>query len=224
MMVKDKLAPRNRAIGALLRNSRKRATKTKRECAAVLGVSTGRITAYEEGRRSISLPEIEVLAYALGTPMRQFLEVEPEPTIEEEQPPLREVLALRHRIVGALLRQARTEADISQKELAKLAGVSASRFSSYEYGERPMPLAELELVAEHLGLPLAHFLDDQKGPVGKWHQREETWRRFGELSTDVQDFVIQPDNMKYVEVAMRLAHMPAGGLRAIAEGLLDITE
>jgi transcriptional regulator with XRE-family HTH domain len=224
MMVKDKLAPRNRAIGALLRNGRKLAKKTKRECATVLGVSTGTITAYEEGRRSISLPEIEVLSYTLGTPINQFLEAEPEPTIEEEQPPLQEVLALRHRIVGALLRQARMEADTSQKALAKLAGVSASRFSSYEYGERPIPLAELELVAEHLGLPLEHFLDNQKGPVGKWHQREEAWRRFGELPANVQDFVIQPDNMKYLDVAMRLAQMPAGGLRALAEGLLDITE
>ena len=222
-MVKEKLALRNRIIGVLLRNERKRAKKAKQECATVLGVSTNTITAYEEGRRPISLPEIEVLAYALGSRMSQLLEAEPEPTSEEEPPPLLEVLALRHRIVGALLRQARMEADISQKELAKLAGVSANRFSAYEHGERPIPLAELELVAQHLHIPLTYFLDNQKGPVGEWHQQEEAWQRFSELPRDVQDFVIQPANIKYLEVAMRLAQMPSGGLRAIAEGLLDIS-
>ena len=72
---------------------------------------------------------------------------------EEEPLPLQEVLALRHRIVGALLRQARLEADISQKELAEVLGCSTGRLSSYEYGKQPIPLAELELLAQHLSLP-----------------------------------------------------------------------
>ena len=126
-------------------------------------------------------------------------------------------------IVGALLRQARLEADLSQKELAEVLGCSAGRLSSYEYGKQPIPLAELELLAQHLDLPLEHFLDDQEGPVGEWHRRQETIRYFYELPEEVQEFVSRPINAKYLEVAMKLAEMPAGGLRDIAEGLLDIT-
>jgi len=59
--------------------------------------------------------------------------------------------------------------------------------------------------------------------VGEWHRRQEIWRRLRELPREVQEFVIRPINIKYLEVAMKLAQMPAGGLRAIAEGLLDIT-
>jgi len=218
-----KLVLRNRIIGLLLRNARERAEKTKRECAAALGVSTGTITAYEEGRKPISLPELEVLAYVTDTPTAHFWEHGPELVPEEEPVQLEEILALRHRIVGALLRQARLEADETQRELAGVLGCSSSRISSYEYGKRPIPLAELELLAQHLNLPLEHFLDSQEGSVGEWHRQQDVWRRFYELPGEVQEFVTRPVNIKYLEVAMKLAQMPVGGLRGIAEGLLDIT-
>jgi len=223
LVAEEKLGLRNRIIGLLLRDARERAEKTKRECAEALGVSTGTITAYEEGRKPISLPELEVLAYTLDTPVAHFWEHEQKLAAEEKPLPLQEVLALRHRIVGALLRQARLEANISQKELAEILGCSVGRLSSYEYGKRPIPLAELELLAQHLGLPLKHFLDTQEGPVGEWHRQEDAWRYFCKLPQEAQEFVSKPINIKYLEVAMRLAEMPAGGLRDIAAGLLDIT-
>ena len=222
-MVEERLALRNRIIGLLLRSGREQAEKTKRGCAAALGVSSGTMTAYEEGRRPISLPELEVLAYVFGTPITHLWEAEPEPVPEEEQLPLQDVLALRHRIVGTLLRQARLEAGGSQKESAEVLGCSASRVSAYERGERPIPLAELELLARHLRVPMEHFLVNQDGPLGDWHRQKEAWRRFCELPRDVQEFVIRPVNTRYLELAMKLAQMPVGGLRAIAEGLLDIT-
>ncbi len=219
----EKLILRNRIIGLLLRDARERAEKAKRECAAALGVSTSTITAYEEGRKPISLPELEVLAYVTDTPAECFWERDPELMSEEETMPLQEVLALRHRIVGALLRQARLDSGVSQKELAEVLGCSTRRLAAYEYGERPIPLAELELLAQHLHLPLEYFLDNQEGPVGEWHRKQEACRRFHELPREMQEFIVQPINVKYLEVAMKLAQMPAGGLRAIAEGLLDIT-
>lgn len=222
-MAESKLTLRNRVIGLLLRDARERAEKTKRECATALGVSTGTITAYEEGRKPISLPELEVLAYALDTLVEHFWEREPKLEPEEEPLPLQQVLALRHRIVGALLRKARLEADISQQELADVLGCSTGRLSSYEYGKRPIPLAELELLAQHLNLPLKYFLDTQEGPVGEWNRQEENLQYFSELPQEIQDFVSRPINIKYLEVAMKLAQMPVGGLRDIAEGLLDIT-
>lgn len=222
-MAEEKLALRNRIIGLLLRDAREQTRRTKRECATALGVSPRTITAYEDGLKSISLPELEVLAYVLDAPITHFWELNPALATEEKPLPLRAVLALRHRIVGALLRQARLDAGMSQKELAEVAGCSASRISDYEHGERPVPLAELELLAQYLRLPLEHFLDNQEGPVGEWHRQQRVHRRFCELDIEVQEFVTYPVNIKYLEVAMKLAQMPAGGLRAIAEGLLDIT-
>ena len=221
--VEEKLLLRNRIIGLLLRDAREQAEKTKRECASALGVSTGTITAYEEGRKSISLPELEVLSYVLDTQLAHFWESDPELVLDEESVPLQEILALRHRIVGGLLRQARLEDGYSLKDLAEALGCSTKRLSAYEYGERPISLAELEMLAKHLHRPLEYFLDNQEGPVGEWHLQQEAWRLFCRLPQEVQEFVVQPINVKYLEVAMKLAGMPAGGLRAIAEGLLDIT-
>jgi transcriptional regulator with XRE-family HTH domain len=222
-MAEEKLALRNRIIGLLLRDAREQADKTKRECARALGVSTGTITAYEEGRKPISLPELEVLSFVLDVPVSHFWKREAEEIGAQEPPPLEEVLALRHRIVGALLRQARLEADVAQKELAEVLGCSTGRVSSYEFGKSSIPLAELETLALHLRLPLEHFLDEQEGPVGEWNRQQEAYEYFCDLPREIQEFIAKPVNIKYLEVAMKLAQMPAGKLRAIAEGLLDIT-
>ncbi len=221
--LRERLTLRNRIIGLLLRNAREHAGKSKQECADALGVSTDTITAYEEGRKPISLPEIEVLAYLTGTPVSHFWDGTPTLIQEEEPLPIKEILALRHRIVGALLRQARLERSVSQRELAQLLNCSEKRISAYEYGEQPIPLAELEILAQYLHLPLEHFLDTQEGALGEWQRQQEAWYYFTRLPREIQEFIIQPLNVKYIEVAMRLAEMPAGKLREIAEGLLDIT-
>jgi transcriptional regulator with XRE-family HTH domain len=214
---------RNRIIGLLLRDAREKANKTKRECAEALGISHDAFNEYEEGKSAISLPELEVLAYVLGRPTDHFLRQDAALVVAEEPPPLQEILDLRHRIVGALLRQARLEAGKTQQDLADVIGRSSSRISDYEYGERPIPLVELEMMAQSLQTPIAFFLDGQKGPLGEFDHQQEITHRFQQLSPEIQEFVTQPLNIKYLEVAMKLAGMPVNKLRAIAEGLLDIT-
>jgi transcriptional regulator with XRE-family HTH domain len=222
-MIEKKLALRDRIIGLLLREAREQAGKTKEECAEALEVSPGTITEYERGRQPISLPELEVLAYLLETPITYLLDQEADLEQKEKSLPLEKVLNLRHRIIGALLREARHEARLTQKDLAEVLECPSSRISDYEYGKKPIPVSELETLAEHLDLSLDYFLDSQKGPIGEWHQRQVMQRRFHKLPPEMQEFVTTPVNIKYLEVAMRLAKMPAGSLRDIAEGLLEIT-
>lgn len=219
MVEQEKLVLRNRIIGVLLQDARMRAGKTRQKCAEVLGVPVGIITAYEEGRRPISLPELELLAQYLGTPVTHLLN--PDAGLLPDDRPVKvpERLALRQRIVGALLRQARLEARKSQKDLAGLLGCSTRRIAAYEYGERPIPVAELEAVAGFLDRPLTFFLDEDS-LVGQSHDEIEA---FQALPAEIRDFVVKPINRSYLEVAMKLAEMPTGALRAIAEGILDIT-
>jgi transcriptional regulator with XRE-family HTH domain len=223
MADEEALALRNRIIGVLLRDARVRADKTKRECGVALGTSTATITAYEEGRKSISLPELEVLAFFLGVSVVHFWDEEAQLLAEERLPPLEEILRLRHRIVGVLLRQARAEEGKTQKDLAELLGCSTSRISAYEYGERAIPLVELEVLAQALGLSLEYFLDERSGPVGEWEKERVAYEAFLELPEEVREFVVKSINHSYLEVAMKLADMPAEALRTIAEGLLEIT-
>ena len=221
-MLEERLILRNRIVGLLLRRKREQANVTKRECADALGVSTSTITSYEDGRKPISLPELEVLAYLLDTPIQSLWDSEPESIKEREPLETPALLVLRQRIIGALLRQARTEENCTQQDLADVLGCSTSTIASYEYGEKPVPLPELEVLAEHLHRPTTHFLD-REGPVGQWQKQIEAWQRFQELPEEVQEFILRPSNIRYLEVAMHLAEIPAGGLRGIAEGLLEIT-
>ena len=219
---KEALNLRNRMIGLLLRDARTQAGRTKQECANFLGVPVSTITAYEEGRKPISLPELEVLAFFLDVPIQHFWDREAQLLSEESPPPVQEILALRHRIIGALLQQARHEARKSRKELAQLLGCSTSRIVAYEYGERPIPMAELEVLARALNRPIEYFLD-QSGPIGEWEAEQRAFRAFRELPPEIREFVSRPINRSYLEVAMKLAEMPASALRQIAEGLLEIT-
>lgn len=222
-MVDKKLTFRDRIIGVLLRDARQRAGRTKAECADALDVSSDTIEAYEEGRTPISLPELEVLGYFLDTPIHRFWEREPKLESAGDHRDFQTVLGLRHRIVGVLLRQARLKADVTQEELAEVLDCPPSRVSEYEHGTTPIPVSELELLASHLKLPVEHFVDGEGGVVGDWHRQQALDRHFHELPEDVQEFVAKPINIKYLEVAMRLSQMPASKLRAIAEGLLEIT-
>ena len=215
---------RQRIIGVLLRQARMEAGKSLKECGQVLGLSSGAFSSIERGKRAISLPELEMVAFYLGIPLGHLLNDEAALSApENDDLPAEDVLALRHRIVGVLLRQARRELDISQSELAGMVDLPKSRMSHYEMGKKPIPLVELEAMAEALEVPLSHFLDEGIGPVGEQQQREKEWKQFDALSPQMRAFVLKPANSSYLELAMSLSDVPADGLRNIAANLLDIT-
>lgn len=221
----DALALRRKIAGVLLQGVRLRVGKSKKECADAIGVSVAQLTAFEEGRKDIALPQLELLAYTLNVPVSSFFKDREQEKLlaEEPQLPIDQMMALRQRIVGVLLRQARTEAGKSQKELAQAVGISPRRLTHYEYGQRPIPLAELQQIAEALRLPMTYFLDEGVGRVGQREQVQSQFERFSELPDDVREFVSRYTNLPYLRVAIRIADMDADRIRKIAEGLLDIT-
>jgi transcriptional regulator with XRE-family HTH domain len=214
---------RNRILGVLILNARNRVGATREACAQVLDVSPEQFGAYETGSQPISLPELELLGRFLDLPLHVFLEDE-DADVEEEHdlPDPGLFLRLRHRLVGAKLRQARVETGRSVEQLAELLGRPVEVIAAYERGERAMPMAELEVVASALSRSLEHFVD-QESEVGDWHQLQSDYEAFADLSPEMRTFVIRPINHSYLELAMKLAAMPAGALRQIAEGLLEIT-
>lgn len=106
--------------------------------------------------------------------------------------------------------------------MASLLEQPVERLEDYERGDVPMPLAELEVAARALGSPVDDFVD-RDSHVGRWHALQSDFERFSELPDAVREFVGRPINLSYLELAMKLAQMPAGSLRQIAEALLEIT-
>ncbi len=215
---------RTKKLGVLLRDARLAARKTIQECADAIGVSPNTFRAYEEGRRAPSLPEIEALAYALKLPIEHFWGKE---AISDDDPPtasinLPQLMIIRQRMIGALLRQARENANKSLRQLAQETGIPASRLKSYELGERPIPLPNLEVLLEAVNHRMEEIFD-KNGPIGQWINEQKAIRNFLKLPPDLRAFVTQPVNVPYLELARKLSDLSRDRLRAVAEGLLDIT-
>ncbi|HMU92251.1 MAG TPA: helix-turn-helix transcriptional regulator [Anaerolineales bacterium] len=215
---------REKKLGLLIRDARMAERRSIKECADAIGVKPGLFRAYEEGRRSPSLPELETLVYYLKLPITHFWGRE---TMSETSSPAEtldtaQLIALRQRMIGALLRQERNKINMSLRQLAVDTGIKSARLNLYELGERPISVPELESILAVLGSRIETFFD-QNGPVGQWMTSQRAMQKFLELPEEIQNFVCQPVNRPYLELAMKLSDMSKEKLRSVAEGLLDIT-
>jgi transcriptional regulator with XRE-family HTH domain len=215
---------REKKLGLLIRDARMAERRSVKECADAIGVKTGIFRAYEEGRRSPSLPELEALVYFLKLPISQFWgsETRSDAPAALEPQDISRLVALRQRMIGALLRQERINANVSVRNLAAATGISQAKLKAYELGGRPVSVPELESILAVLGSRIETFFD-QNGPVGEWMTSQRGTQKFLELPEEMRNFICQPVNRPYLELAMKLSEMSKDKLRSVAEGLLDIT-
>lgn len=82
--------------------------------------------------------------------------------------------------LGGRMRRFRLAADMSQGELARVAGLTKSYLSDVERGKVNISIANLDRIAEGLKVPLAVLLDCEDLP-----QREEIMRDLAKLPDDV---------------------------------------
>jgi transcriptional regulator with XRE-family HTH domain len=205
-----------------MKEARLAARKTGKECAEAMGCLPAVYTAYEQGHKSPSLPEIEQLAYFLDLPPAHFWGDRSLAETKVTAPPPAAVTRLRDRIIGAQLRKVRTSTKAKHKAVAEAAGLSSSRLTAYELGEKPIPLPELEQLAAHLGLILDDLLETH-GRVGDWESTQQAVERFRQLPPELRDFISHPANEGYLRLAQRISQMPTEKLRSLAESLLEIT-
>jgi transcriptional regulator with XRE-family HTH domain len=216
---------RGKKLGVLIRDARQESGLSLEDCAARIGLTPAQLEAFESGVESPSLPQLEVFAYNLGIPLDRFWgekahagqqESTADPTV------FNRLYVLRSKIIAVILKKSRLEMGVSAQDLAEAVGISTDMLEAYEKGEESIPLPQLEGMAAHLGLPVTYFMD-KDGFVGEWASQQRYTQQFQALSPNMQAFVTQPVNEPYLEVAMRLSEMSVEKLRALAEGLLDIT-
>lgn len=224
MDTKSQITIRSKKLGVLIRDARLAARRTVHECAEAMGVRKSVFREYEEGLRSPSLPELEILVYFLDLPMDHFWsnQSRSESISRSEKLDLQRLLGVRQRKIGALLRQERMKSSISIRNLAHQTGITNSRIKAFELGERAIPLPELELLVRTLGGRIESFFD-RHGPVGQWMISEEAVQQFLEMPVEMRQFVALPVNRPYLQLAMKLSNMSRDKLRSVAEDLLDIT-
>jgi transcriptional regulator with XRE-family HTH domain len=207
-----------------MRSARISSGKSIEECGQAIGVDADTFSAYELGEKSPSLPEVEALAYHLGLPVEYFWSRDAAPEVKKSIEPadLDRLLSIRQRIIGALIKQARLQSGLSLDDLTEKAGLSNGNLAAYELGEIRIPLPELESIAQALDCSIKDFHAD-RGPIGNWSKQQRILSSYSELPTALQEFIAKPINRPYLDLALRLSEMSVEKLRAVAEGLLEIT-
>lgn len=218
------IAIRTKKLGILIQSARNTSDYSLEECADAIGVTSEELKSFETGEVSPSLPEMEALAFYLKVPLdyfwgREIIDIsQNEPKVFQRD----RLMRLRNRVIGASLRQARLQSGLTTLELAASVDISEEQLDRYELGEEPIPLPELEVMANGVNRTIKDF-QDSRGPIGTWIKQQRAMQHFGDLSPELQDFISKPINRPYLEISQRLSEMSVEKLRAVAEGLLEIT-
>ena len=214
---------RAKKLGVLIRDARVKSGKSLEECAQAMGLSPDELTAMEYGERPPTLPELEILAYYLDVPVEHFWGREVlQANGKARTVDAAEIKQLRQTVIGGLIRKVRLEAELSVDQLAEAAGLPSASLETYEQGEAAIPLPELEAISEVLNNPIAEF-KDQTSQVGSYFTSQKNMQEFLTLPAVLQEFVGKPVNRPYLDLAIKLSEIKAEKLRALAEGLLEIT-
>jgi transcriptional regulator with XRE-family HTH domain len=218
------VAIRSKKLGILIQAARKASDKSIEVCAEAINISNERMQSFESGEDSPSLPELEALAFYLKVPLDYFWGRDVVDSLQKEVQVFEKerLMRLRNRVIGANLRKARLEAGMTSLELADTVSITEEQLDKYELGAESIPLPELELLANTVNKTIKDF-QDNRGPIGTWIKQQRALQHFGDLSPELQDFISKPINRPYLEISQRLSEMSVERLRAVAEGLLEIT-
>lgn len=214
---------RGRMLGVLLRDARINASRSLEDVSGYLHIPPEVVDTWELGDAAPSLPQLELLAYFFDVPVSHFWGLR---TLESERArPVsaqEEFVALRTRMIGALLRQSREDLKLSIEELAARTAINVSDLSDYEVGEVGVPMHELAVLANALEKTMGYFLETSS-QIGDLLAMREKWKHFNTLPDELREFAANPQNIGFIEIALNFSQMNSDVLRRIAVSMLDIT-
>ena len=118
---------RSKKLGVLIKDARIFTGKTKKECGALIGISGGAFNSIENGKRSISLPELEILANNFSLPIKYFFQdvLQTEKDQSDLQFNAEDTLKSNQKI-GRIISQAFSDSKMTFKELREKTGITSS--------------------------------------------------------------------------------------------------
>jgi len=215
----------SKKLGLLLKDARLTSGKSLKQCANAIGVTSHRLKSFEGGVLTPSLPELEAFAFYLGIKINHFFgnQFISDVAVQDDLPTtVEQYKSLRQRVIATHLKLTRMEAGTTLKALSQSTGISSGRLKNFENGETSIPLFDMLQISDELKISRGDLFV-QSGKVGKWRKQLEMMDQIASLPEEIQQFVSQPVNRPYMELAMKLSKLSADKLRAVAEGLLEIT-
>lgn len=218
------LTIRAKKLAVLIRDAREAVGKSKKESGGALGISSNAYGSIEDGTRSPTLPQLELLSYLFSVPITHFWADEMkslEPSLIDELN-TDEAFDLRNRAIGRVLGEARDKSNFTLVQIQEATAISPSRLRKYEAGESGVPVPELESLLRLYDIQRQDLIDAET-EIGRWIIEQRTMGNFLEMPLHLQEFASLPVNQPYLEIAIRLSKLSADDLRNIAEILLEIT-
>jgi len=222
MISPDARLLRGKILGARIRKLRTQLRFSMKDAAALIGVSSSVLSSYETGKKAISLPELELLAFHFGLPLGAFLSDSESKDPEDRSLEPDKLIALRQRMIGARIRTRRNDLDLSLREVARDIEIPASRLSDYERGNKPIPLPELEAIVMRLDQQVSDYIDHH-GPVADRLDLLNQVKAFRSLPEEMRTFLLDPDNLPLLRLAHNLSSLPVDDMETLGEGLLKLT-
>ena len=202
----------NRTLKQIIQNlpkifaiARQKTGITIKEIASLLGISEKRIRRFENGSLIPSLPEVELLGFLIGVPLHSLTEQEDAVSIPKRSEPRKVQLLkqVRDKVIGTSIQLRRQAMKMNLKELSNQTQIPISRLKRYELGEVSIPLNELDFLCTALQLDYSTLID-QQSPVGIWHNEQKRIYGFLQLPQEMQDFLVNKENLAFLESAMRI--------------------
>jgi transcriptional regulator with XRE-family HTH domain len=165
---------------------------------------------------------LELLAHLFDVPANHLWDDQAgSADVAERGLPAAGSMASRIQVLAAKFRQCRLEAGLSEQEMGQALGQPAEVIAQYEQGVSNIPLAELEIAAEHCGKSLLELVEDQPVHAAGVDQDHQDLVRLHQLPYDVREFVLATGSLPYLRIAQALSAIEPGYLRLIAETILD---
>lgn len=205
-------------IAQKLTQARFQSGKSMKDCAHAIGSTSAHYKKIECGEIYPTLPEMETLSYFLNVPLFELLSDHKSTDLLVKTGNTAHLIEIRNNVIGTLLQIERERKNIALVDLAKRCGIQRSRLKRYESGTTRIPVDDLLSLADALSIDLETFLD-QNSAMGIWQKSQQNLRAFSSLPAHIQEFVTDPANPPYLELAQKLKGMQPKDLAAIAEAI-----
>jgi len=189
------------------------------------GISNETLKRIEQGDSTITLPEIEMIALKLGFSTETLIsgEIQDQPVSTQNEVMVLQYAGLRNRMIAIVLRKTRMEQNQPLEMIAAHCGLEPDELDQYESGSQPVPLPILECLCSEYQIPVLSLIAQKPSPEPSSNVEVSSNEPNENLPEEVSQFVNNPANLPYLELARKLSELDAAKLRNIAEGLLEIT-
>jgi transcriptional regulator with XRE-family HTH domain len=211
-------------IGEGLLKAREYRGISLKDTAALLGISTGTLGSYEKGRLFPSVPVLESLSYIYHIPLHIL--VSPGAlekfTNQPNADQLQQLINVRQSIQTTLLQMAFETSGLSQKALAKAAGISRSKVKRYLEGD-PIPIDDLNTISEALSIDFSQLIDNES-QIGVWQSSQTAYEKFASLPDHIKQLLFETDHWEFLNTAYNLRSLEPGVLETVISSLVKLRD